>query len=131
MKKILFTISLSCCFSILITQRVYTMVLGLTVASMMQVQPGVSKMAFDAVSGNLFYCSSGGNIYEVFIPGAGSASDTLRFTSADHGITFLQGLFFHDSSLFVCGNVWSATTTVAKIMKGQLQPNGTRIWTSV
>jgi len=131
MKKIFFTIQFTFCLQFLNAQSVYPLVVDLTVDSILHVQPGASKMSFDRISGHLFYCSSDGNIYEVFIPGAGSASDSLRFTVADHGISSLQGLFFHDSSLFICGNVWSATTTVRKIMKGQLQPNGSRIWSPV
>src|SRR5689334_12725115 len=112
MKKILFLLLTCFCFSVVKAQRVYSLVPDLTVDSVLAVQPGASKMAYDKVSGHLFYCSSDGKIYEVFIPGIGSASDSLRFTDADHGISFLQGLFFQDSSLFICGNVWSPFTAV-------------------
>jgi hypothetical protein len=115
----------------LFSQSVYPLVSGITVDSILLTQPGASKMAMDAVSGHLFYATANGNIYEVFIPGAGVATDSLRYTNADHGIGSLQGLYFRDSVMYICGNNWFSTTTVAKIMKGVLQPNGTRQWIDV
>jgi hypothetical protein len=115
----------------LFAQRVYPLVAGITVDSILEIKPGATKMAMDAISGHLFYATGEGNIYEVYIPGAGNATDSLRFTAADHGITSLQGLYFRDSVIYLCGNIWSSTTGIGKVVKGTLQPNGTRVWTDI
>jgi len=112
-------------------QRVYPLVADVTVDSIYKVKAGASKLALDPISGRLFYSLQSGDIYEVYNPISGAASDSLRYTATNHGITTLQGLFFHDSAMFVCGNVWSSTTGIGKIVKGILQPNGTRVWVDV
>ncbi|MCW3084791.1 MAG: hypothetical protein JWP12_2157 [Bacteroidetes bacterium] len=112
-------------------QRVTPLVPGITIDSVLHAKPNASKMAWDAVSGHLFYTTSDGNIYEVYIPASGPATDSLRYTVADHSISFLQGLYFRDSVMYICGNIWSATTTVGKVLKATLQPNGTRTWASI
>ncbi|MEN9941461.1 MAG: hypothetical protein RL286_958, partial [Bacteroidota bacterium] len=38
---------------------------------------------------------------------------------------------FMDSTLFLSGNIWYSTTGIGLIMKGILQPDGTRIWSTV
>lgn len=115
----------------LAAQRVYPLVAGVTVDSVMSVRQGVSKMALDPVSGHLFYCTSDGKIYEVYLPASGAPSDSLRYTVADHGIASLQGCCFRDSVMYLSGDIWSGTTGVGKVMKGTLQPNGTRSWVTV
>jgi hypothetical protein len=112
-------------------QRVYPLVPGITVDSIMTVRQGVTKMDLDPVSGHLFYATIDGNIYEVFIPASGAATDTLRYTATDHGITALQGFYIRDSIIYLSGNIWSSTTGIGKVVKGVLQPNGTRVWTSI
>jgi len=112
-------------------QRVYPLVSGISVDSIYKVRAGATKLAMDPLSGRLFYSTVGGEIYEVYNPETGFASDTLRYTATNHGITFLQGLCFRDSAIYVCGNIWSNTTSIGKIVKGTLQPNGTRIWVDV
>jgi len=115
----------------MLAQRVYPLVPGITIDSILFTKPGASKMAMDAISNHLFYTTGSGDIYEVFMPAAGSASDSLRYTATDHGIPSLQGLYFRDSVMYICGNVWSATTSVGKVKKATLQPNGTRVWTDI
>lgn len=112
-------------------QRVYPLVADVTVDSIFKVKAGASKLALDPISDRLFYCLQSGEIYEIYNPVSGAASDSLRYTATNHGITTLQGLFFHDSAMFICGNVWSSTTGIGKIVKGILQPNGTRVWVDV
>ena len=129
-KKILF-LSIMALSVNTFSQRVYSLVPGITVDSIIKTQYNATKIARDPVSGNLFYSSLSGNIYEVFIPTAGSATDSLRFTSAQHGITFLQGLYFRDSVLYLCGNQWSSTTGIGKVVKGTLLPNNTRAWVNI
>jgi hypothetical protein len=115
----------------LFAQRVYPLMPGIAVDSILETKPGATKMAYEKVSGHLFYSTANGDIYEVYIPGVGSSTDSLRYTAADHGISSLQGLYFRDSVVYVCGNIWSSTTTVGKIVKGTLQPNGARLWVDV
>lgn len=119
------------CSGIINAQRVYPLVSGITVDSVMQVRQGVTKMDFDPVSGHLFYSTIDGELYEVFIPVSGAPTDSLRYTVADHGISSLQGFYIRDSIFYLCGNTWSPTTGIGKVMKGKLQPNGTRVWTAI
>ncbi len=112
-------------------QSVFPLVPGITIDSILQTKSGATKIAMESVSGHLFYSTAPGDIYEVYIPGVGAATDSLRYTSADHGITSLQGFYLRDSVMYLCGNIWSATTGIGKIVKGTLQPNGTRAWVDV
>jgi hypothetical protein len=132
MKHKLFLSMLLCCLCWgLSAQRVHPLVTGIQIDSILQGQGGVTKIAYDQVRGRLYYTVVSGEIREVYMPGTGNPSDTLRYTSADHGITFLQGLIIRDSVMYVCGDVWSSTTGVGKVMKGKLQPDGSRVWTAV
>jgi hypothetical protein len=116
------------CVSVVFGQRVSSLRVGISVDSILKVKPGASKLALDPISKHLFYTSSNGNIYEVF---EASKSDSLRFTVNDHGLSRLQGLCFLDSTMFLAGNIWYSTTGIGMIMKGRLQANGTRVWSSI
>src|SRR5687767_2844200 len=109
MKKIILSIFLLTTFIYASAQRVKPLVAGIGIDSILHVKADATKIAMDPVSGHLFYSTVGGDIYEVFITSSGPASDSLRFTLADHGISFLQGLYFRDSVMYICGNIWSAT----------------------
>lgn len=113
---------------IALAQRVVPLIDGIQVDSILQAKPWASKMAFDPISKHLFYTSSGGSIYEVFEE---SKTDSLRFSSTDHGIAKVQGLCFVDSTLFLCGNIWYTNTGIGLVVKGELQQNGTRVWTTI
>src|SRR4051812_32276010 len=112
MKKLILFISCLASVNVLFAQRVYPLVSGISVDSILLTKPGATKMAMESVSGHLFYTTDAGDIYEVYIPGIGVATDSLRYTAADHGITFLQGMYFRDSVMYLCGNIWSSTTAV-------------------
>lgn len=112
-------------------QRVKSLVPEISVDSLLFTKPGATKIARETTSGNLFYTTVNGNIYEVYIPTVGKATDILRYTASDHGITYLQGLYFRDSAMYLCGNIWSASTGIGKVVKGVLQKNGKRIWTDI
>jgi glucose/arabinose dehydrogenase len=109
-------------------QRVYPLFEDISVDSVLWPQTWASKMAFDPISQHLFYTTAGGTIYEVY---ESTKSDTLRFSVLDHGIPRVQGLCFVDSTLFLSGNIWYTTTGIGMIVKGVLQPNGSRIWSTV
>ena len=119
---------LQTCLATVYGQRVNALRPDISVDSILKVKPGASKLALDPISKHLFYTSSNGNIYEVF---EASQSDTLRFTANDHGLSRLQGLCFLDSTMYLAGNIWYSTTGIGMIMKGTLQANGTRVWTSM
>lgn len=131
MKKLIPAICLLLCVETLLAQSVTPIATDLTVDSILETKPSATKIAYDPVSGNLFYSTISGDIYEVIIPGTGPATDTLRFQASDHGITAVQGLSFRDSVMFLSGNIWSSTTGVGKIVKGVLQPTGSRMWVDV
>jgi hypothetical protein len=109
-------------------QRVYPLFEDISVDSVLWPETWASKIAFDPISQHLFYTTAGGTIYEVF---ENTKSDTLRFSVLDHGIPRVQGLCFVDSTLFLSGNIWYTTTGIGMIVKGVLQPNGSRIWSTV
>ncbi len=100
--------------------------------SLFRTQSFPNRLALDPVSGHLYYCVAGGDVYEISLPSGQPASETLRFTIADHGIQQPQGMCFVDSMLFLSGNTNASSGYVtARISKGTLQPNGSRGWTTV
>lgn len=109
-------------------QRVQALQPDIEVDSILWSKPWASKLSFDPVSKHLFYATANGNIYEVF---EDLQTDSLRFNILNHGIQKVQGLCFQDSTLFLCGNIWYTTTGIGLVMKGVLQPNGSRIWKTV
>ncbi|MEY3742468.1 MAG: hypothetical protein RL371_1372 [Bacteroidota bacterium] len=109
-------------------QRVYPLFDDISVDSVLKPQTWASKIAFDPISKHVFYTTAGGTIYEVF---ENTKTDTLRFSVLDHGIPRVQGLCFVDSTLFLSGNIWYTTIGIGMVVKGILQPNGTRIWSTV
>jgi len=112
----------------LLAQRVTPLQPDIQIDSIFKPKPWAAKLAQDPISKNLFYASSNGNIYEVFEQ---LKSDTLRYTSQDHGLSRLQGFCFLDSTIFLSGNIWYSTTGIGMIIKGVLQPNGSRTWSTV
>src|SRR6187399_432380 len=105
---------------------------GIIINRILTVQDGSIRVIKDPISGNLFYSTTDGRIYEVHQPAAAAAYDSLVFTSADHHVTYTQGFTVYDSTFYVSGNDSSTTPlTFGIIVRGVLQPNGTRIWSTV
>lgn len=134
----LFRLFVACCFCCvlsvngLIAQTPHALVPGLQVDSIMRTHANPNRMAMDPVSGHLFYCLSGGDIYEVTFGPSQLPTDSLRATIADHGIAQPQGMCFVGNDLFVSGNTNAAIGYVtARISRGTRQGNGTRIWSTV
>lgn len=128
------TISLlfSLCFSALLSaQGITPLHPGITVDSLLNPRDRATRIAFDPISGHLWYTTVPGEIVEVFQPTGQPAWDTLRYTAADHGITFLQNILFHDSTMYLSGNVWSGSSAVGLVVRGELQANGQRLWSDV
>ncbi len=98
----------------------------------MDVQLQTTRLDLDPVSGELYYATAGGNIYKIIQPVGGQAYDTLVADSNLHGVTYVQGLCFKDSSMYVSGNLNSATPLTRGIVsRGRLQSNGSRLWNVV
>ncbi|MEN9972984.1 MAG: hypothetical protein RIS20_1331 [Bacteroidota bacterium] len=123
-----FSIFVLACISAVYGQRVSSLRPDISVDSVLKVKFGASKLALDPISKHLFYTTSDGKIYEVF---EASQTDSLRFTANDHGLSRLQGLCFLDSTMYLAGNIWYSTTGIGMIMKGKLQEDGSRIWTTI
>lgn len=109
-------------------QRVTPLFSDISVDSVLQPKMWASKMAFDPISEHLFYTTSSGNIYEVL---EDSKTDVLRYTASDHGIAKVQGLCFVDSTVYLSGNIWYTTTGIGLVVKGELQTDGSRTWTTI
>lgn len=71
----------------------------------MKVGPECVRIARDPLSGNLHYMTFGGDVFEITLPETGKPSSHKIADSTDHGITRLQGMVFHDSTLFLVGNI--------------------------
>ncbi|MGZ4116120.1 MAG: T9SS type A sorting domain-containing protein [Bacteroidia bacterium] len=102
-----------------------------SVQFVMNVSEKCARVAKDPISGNFFYITSIGNVFE--IKNIDTAPyDSLIYTAATHGIDFLQGMAFIDSSLFLIGNhLIDSTEYVGIVKKAVLQPSGARTWVNV
>ncbi len=93
------------------------------------VKNGVIRVALDPISKNLFYIQTGGKLYEVIRPTVGAAYDSLVDSTAHHSVTYVQGMVFHDSTLYISGNQHDdSSKTAGIIVRGKLLPNGGRQW---
>lgn len=104
---------------------------GISVDSVLHPRGQATRIAWDPVSQHLWYTTVPGEVVEVFQPNGASAWDSIRYSSADHGITFLQNILFHDSSMYLSGNVWSGNSAIGLVMRGELNANGQRTWTTL
>jgi len=86
----------------------------------------VTRLCYSTLDASFYYSTYDGNIYRVTPSGT---PDTLLYTINDHALQTCQGMVMYDSTIFIAGNndVDSAYTT-GYIMRGQLQANGTRLW---
>lgn len=97
----------------------------------MNISEKCARLAKDPISGNFFYITSIGNVYEIKDIN-NSPHDTLLYTAATHEIDFLQGMTFIDSALFLIGNkLIDSTGNIGFIKKAVLQPSGIRTWINV
>lgn len=97
----------------------------------LDVQPGATRMAYDALTGQLHYLTNNGNVYRVIDNGVTAPYDSLVSTSNDHEITTAQGLVFHDSDMFVVGNQMAGDLWHGIVARGHLLNSGLRAWTDV
>lgn len=104
----------------------------ITINPVLDVNLQVTHMDLDPVSRNIFYATAGGNIYKVIEPFGGPAYDTLVADSNLHGVTYVQGFCFRDSSMYVSGNLTSNTPLTRGIVsRGRMQADGSWLWNVV
>ena len=133
-KPILLAFLLSLILSLnLSAQTPIALVSGIQIDSVLVTKSNVTRLSRDPISGNLYYSTGNGDIYEVRTPVGQAAYDTLVFTFGDHAVEQPQGMCFLDSALFISGNTGVAQPgkTSGVLMRGDLQANGTRDWTFV
>jgi hypothetical protein len=110
----------------------YALEPGFQVDSVMITLPNPNRLAYDPMTARLYYCLPGGDVYRITQPTGQQAYEDLVFTIADHGIGHPQGMHFRDSVLYLSGNTnGNPGYVTARISKGVLQPNGTRVWSTV
>ncbi len=102
---------------------------GFNIQRLMTIRDGAIRMERDEINNQLYYILTSGEIYQVIQPTAGSPYDSLVSSVTQHGVQYVQGMTFHDSTWYVSGNNNSNTPlTYGIIVRGKLQPNGTRTW---
>ncbi|UTW61423.1 T9SS type A sorting domain-containing protein [bacterium SCSIO 12741] len=93
-----------------------------------EVEGRVVRLLHDSVGQRLIYARVNGDIYQVD-SSSGALKDSLLYTSADHGITYLQGMDIRDSLWVICGNINAFKEwTTGRVSKAKLQSNGSRTW---
>lgn len=113
-------------------QTPHALVPGFQVDSVMVTRANPNRLAYEAVSGKLYYCLPGGDIYAVSLPTGQAATEVWVAGYADHGVQQPQGLHIRDSVLYISGNTDGPPGLVtARISKGTLQANGSRTWATV
>jgi glucose/arabinose dehydrogenase len=101
------------------------------ISPFINVPPNCSRLGFDPTNRHIMYINQNGNVYDVR-NSQGTYISTLKATSANHGITLLQGMAFKGTSLFLIGNIKTPNAGyVGKVMKGVKQANGDRVWSTV
>ena len=80
------------------------------------------------VTGNLWYTTFDGNVFEIKSLDSATPITEKRFTVNDHGITRLQGAAFLNNTLFLCGNVDSNShkSTKGRITRCNLDSPGSK-----
>ncbi|MEO8151237.1 MAG: T9SS type A sorting domain-containing protein [Bacteroidia bacterium] len=99
------------------------------VSLLMEVKNDVVRMAKNPINNALYYATFGGGIYKIINTG-GIYSDTLMASAANHYITYLQGIAFRDSNIYLVGNhKWGGSQGgYGLVVRGKFQANGSWIW---
>ncbi|HRH66162.1 MAG TPA: hypothetical protein PLU53_07690, partial [Bacteroidia bacterium] len=133
--NLLFLLSLfihNCPLIVIAQSNPQALVSGIGINRILTISNGAIRVARNPIDGQLYYTDTQGNIYAVVRPASAAAYDSLVYTTADHGVEYVQGMAIHDSVLYVSGNNGSSTPlTTGIIVRGRLQPNGTRIWSTL
>jgi glucose/arabinose dehydrogenase len=103
-----------------------------SISLLMNVNLQATRIDRDPITGELYYATASGDIYKIVRPAAGLPYDTLIADTNLHGVTYVQGMCFHDSSIYISGNIHAFTPMTSGIVsRGRLQPDGSRIWNVV
>jgi uncharacterized repeat protein (TIGR01451 family) len=87
------------------------------------------RLAHDPISQQLFYADTDGSVFRLQPNPSGPPTEVLVAGAAQHGIGFLQGMAFADSTLVLVGIRRLPNEGVGRIVKGKLRPDGSRHWT--
>lgn len=102
---------------------------GITINRITTIEDGAIRIGLDPITHKIYYILTDGNIYQVIQPTIGAAYDTLIYSTAQHGVEYVQGMTFHDSTLYLAGNNHTTTPiTNGIVVRGKLQSNGNRKW---
>ncbi|MEX2399204.1 MAG: PQQ-dependent sugar dehydrogenase [Rhodothermales bacterium] len=109
----------------------HVLVDGITIVRFTDAPPRSVRLQLDPTSGTFLAITIDGDLYS--IPATRGASPQRVATAVDHGITRLQGLAIHGASIYLCGNVAvnGGKGTKGRLVRGRLQPDGSRRWTTV
>jgi glucose/arabinose dehydrogenase len=102
----------------------------INISKVMTVRNNVTRLCYSNLDSSFYYLTYDGEVYKIVNQG-NSFVDTLLYNISNHGIETCQGMVIQDSSIYISGNNGTNDPlTVGKIMKGALQPNNTRVWSS-
>lgn len=104
----------------------------IAISHIMNVQAGVTRVAFNAADNSMYYSTYDGNIYRIEDLATGTPHDSLVYTISDHGLQYVQGFMFHGADLYVSGNNEKNTPlTRGIIMRGSVIAGDFREWVTV
>ncbi|MFI5218285.1 MAG: T9SS type A sorting domain-containing protein [Bacteroidia bacterium] len=125
----LFTV---CNSNLLLSQTPVALRPDISIAHVLNVELGVTRLAYNPIDHSFYYSTMSGNIYKIIMPPGGQAYDTLIYTVSHHGVQYVQGMAFYDSSLYVSGNNEKSTPlTTGTIQRGDLVQGYSRVWVNV
>lgn len=106
---------------------------GILVEHVMEVPSKAVRLLKNPVSGNLWFTTFDGDVFEITgIEGNSPVAEEI-FNVSDHGISRLQGAVFLDDVLFLCGNISVNDNkgTKGRMVKFALSPAGKHAMTEV
>ena len=98
------------------------------VERVMAVDSFAVRILQNPVTGNLWYTTFDGNVFEIKKPDSTQPIVEKIFSANDHGITRLQGATFLNNTIFLCGNIDSNAqkTTRGRMVCFNLDSSGRR-----
>ncbi|RYC68062.1 PQQ-dependent sugar dehydrogenase [Spirosoma sordidisoli] len=90
------------------------------------------RLVQDPVSRTLFYADTEGNVFQLRPTPTGGLPEEVPVAGvAQHGIDYLQGLAFADSTLILVGIRRFPYEGVGRVAKGRLKADGSRQWSTL
>lgn len=104
---------------------------NVSVKKVMTIQNYAARLCYSKMDQSFYYMTLSGDIYKIKQQG-NIYSDTLLYSTSNHSIQSCQGFVISDSVMYVSGNNdKDSLYTNGFLMKGVLQANNTRIWSTV